>query len=160
MASPPPTSILDRAFTIVLQSILDRGYAATHVELAKAMGLGIEEGRQLYRELVNGGYHSSWLEEGTDYIVSFAPFNNLPTPYRVSVAGQQRWFGQCGFEALAIRWVFPGKLIRVDAPCLDCGESIALEFRDEDLLLEDPPGLVGYTGAVIGDPRVEGHSWR
>jgi hypothetical protein len=48
----------------------------------------------------------------------------------------------------------------VDAPCLDCGESIALEFRDEDLLLEDPPGLVGYTGAVIGDPRVEGHSWR
>jgi hypothetical protein len=154
------TEPLDKAFTIVLQSFIERGYAATHVEVAKAMGLGVEEGRQLYRELVNGGYHSSWLEDGTDYIVSFAPFNNLPTPYVITIDGEQRWFGQCGFEALAVRWLFPGNLIRVDAPCLDCGEPMALEFRDDDLLLEDPPGLVGYTGAQLGDPRVEGHSWR
>jgi hypothetical protein len=90
----PELALLDRAYTIVMQSFLERGYAASHVELAAAMGLPVEEGRQLYRELVNGQYHSSWLEEGTDYIVSFAPFNNLPTYYRVSVDGEQKWFAQ------------------------------------------------------------------
>ncbi len=152
--------LLDRAFGIVMQSFIEKGYAASHVEVAHALGLPIEEGRQLYRELVNGGYHSSWLEDGTDYVVSFAPFNNLPTHYRITVDGEHKWFGQCGFEALAIRWLFPGKLVRVDAPCLDCGEPIALEFRDEDLLLQDPPGMVGYTAAPVGDLRPEGHSWR
>ena len=29
-----------------------------------------------------------------DYIVSFAPFNNLPTQYRITIEGQQKWFGQ------------------------------------------------------------------
>ena len=152
--------LLDKAYGIMMQAFMERGYAATHVEVASAMGLSVEDGRQLYRELVNGGYHSAWLEEGTDYVVSFAPFNNLPTQYRITVDGEQKWFGQCGFEALAIRWLFPGKLVRVDAPCLDCGEPMALEFRDEEMLLEDPPGLVGYTGAQLGDPRPEGHSWR
>jgi Alkylmercury lyase len=152
--------LLDKAYAVVMNSLMDRGYAASHVEVALALGLPVEEARQLYRELVNGGYHSAWLEDGTDYVVSFAPFNNLPTQYRVSVDGEQKWFAQCGFEALAIRWLFPGKLVRVDAPCLDCGQPMALEFRDEDLLLEDPPGMVGYTGAQLGDRRVEGHSWR
>jgi hypothetical protein len=152
--------LLDRAFTIVTQSFIERGHAATHVEVATALGLSMEEGRQLYRELVNGQYHSAWLEEGTDYIVSFAPFNNLPTHYRVTIDGQQKWFGQCGFEALAIRWLFPGKLVRVDTPCLDCGEPMALEFRDQNVLLVDPPEMVGYTGAPLGDLRPEGHSWR
>jgi len=152
--------LLDKAYGIVMKSFMERGYAATHVEVASAMGLSVEDGRQLYRELVNGGYHSAWLEEGTDYVVSFAPFNNLPTQYRITVDGEQKWCGQCGFEALAFRWLFPGKLVRVDAPCLDCGEPMALEFRDEEMLLEDPPGLVGYTGAQLGDPRPEGHSWR
>ena len=152
--------LLDRAYGVMMQSFLERGYAATHIEVAHALGQPVEEARQLYRELVNGGYTSAWLEEGTDHVVSFAPFNNLPTQYRITVDGQQKWFAQCGFEALAIRWVFPGKRLRVDAPCLDCGEPMALEFRDEEVLLEDPPGLVGFTGALIGDPRPEGHSWR
>ncbi len=86
--------VLDKAFDVVMKSFLERGYAASHIEVATAMGLSMEDGRQLYRELVNGGYHSSWLEEGTEYVVSFAPFNNLPTHYRISVDGQQKWFGQ------------------------------------------------------------------
>ena len=36
----------------------------------------------------------AWLHPDTDYIVSFAPFHNLPTQYRISVDGQQKWFAQ------------------------------------------------------------------
>jgi hypothetical protein len=74
-----------------------------------------------------------WLHRGTDYIASFPPFNNQPTQYRVSVDGDQRWFAQCGFEALACRWLFEGRLVRVDAPCLLMGAAMWLEMRDEDI---------------------------
>jgi hypothetical protein len=36
----------------------------------------------------------AWLHPQTDYLVSFAPFHSLPTQYRISVDGQQRWFAQ------------------------------------------------------------------
>ena len=35
-----------------------------------------------------------WLYPETDLICSIAPFSNLPTPYRISVDGVQKWFGQ------------------------------------------------------------------
>ena len=37
-------------------------------------------------------YPISWLHPDTDYIASFPPLNNLPTQYRVTVRGAQRWF--------------------------------------------------------------------
>ncbi len=36
----------------------------------------------------------SWLFPDTDQIASFAPLNNLPTQYRISVEGEQKWFAQ------------------------------------------------------------------
>ena len=36
----------------------------------------------------------AWLYDDTDYIASFAPFNNVPTQYRITVDGVQKWFGQ------------------------------------------------------------------
>jgi hypothetical protein len=55
----------------------------------------------------------TWLAQNTDYIASFAPFSSIPTQYLVTVDGQQRWYAQCGFESLAISWLFPGKEIRI-----------------------------------------------
>ena len=49
-----------------------------------------------------------------------------------------------------MRWLFPGSLIRIDAPCLDCGEPMAVELRDEKLLSVEPSTLVGYTSAEVG----------
>ena len=37
---------------------------------------------------------AGWLYPRTDHIVSFAPFNNLPTHYRITIDGRQKWFGQ------------------------------------------------------------------
>jgi len=53
----------------------------------------MEEGRKVLRELFAAGI-PGWLFPETDYITSFAPFNNLPTQYRITIEGQQKWFGQ------------------------------------------------------------------
>ncbi len=47
-------------------------------------------------------------------------------------------------EVLAVRWLFPGKEIRVETVCLDCGEPITVRMRDEEILEIDPPSSVGY----------------
>ncbi len=49
-----------------------------------------------------------------------------------------------------MRWLFPGKTIRVEAPCLDCGQSMVIEMKDEEILLVDPGTIVGYTSAEVG----------
>jgi hypothetical protein len=49
-----------------------------------------------------------------------------------------------------VRWLFPGETIRIEAPCLDCGEPMAVEMRDEEILLVDPDTMVGYTSAEVG----------
>jgi hypothetical protein len=35
-----------------------------------------------------------WLVPGTDIIGSFAPFNNVPTHYKITVNGESKWWGQ------------------------------------------------------------------
>ena len=34
--------------------------------------------------------------------------------------------------------------------CLDCGEPMAIEMRDEEILVVEPDTLVGYTSAEVG----------
>ena len=38
----------------------------------------------------------------------------------------------------------------MDAPCLDCGEPMAIVMRDEEVLTVEPEMLVGYSIAPIG----------
>lgn len=85
---------LDQAFHFIMRRFVETGQAPHYIELAEALGLGVEEGRALFHEVVEGGYNSAWLYPETDYITSFAPFHNLPTQYRVTVEGEQRWFAQ------------------------------------------------------------------
>jgi len=49
-----------------------------------------------------------------------------------------------------VRWLFPGSTVRVEAPCLDCGEPMVVETRDDELLLVEPDTLVGYTSEEVG----------
>jgi hypothetical protein len=43
-----------------------------------------------------------------------------------------------------VRWLFPGKEIRIEARCLDCGESIMVRTKDEELLEAKPENIVGH----------------
>ncbi len=85
--------VLDRAFHLIMSRLVETGRAPHYTELATELGLPMEEGRRVLHDLIDTGY-PAWVHPGTDYIVSFAPFNNLPTQYRISVDGQQKWFAQ------------------------------------------------------------------
>jgi hypothetical protein len=140
---------LDRVFAAVMTEVVRTGRAPHYTDLARDLGLGIEDARQAVHDVMAAGY-PGWMHPQTDLIASWPPFNILPTQYRITVDGRSLWTAQCGFESLAVRWMFPGRVIRVDAPCLDCGEPISLEMRDEQLLSTDPDGIVGYAWGSVG----------
>ena len=85
--------ILDRTFHFIIKRMVQSGQAPHYTEIASELKVSMEEGRKILRELFAAGV-PGWLFPGTDYITSFAPFNHLPTQYRITVEGQQRWFGQ------------------------------------------------------------------
>jgi hypothetical protein len=84
---------LDKAFHQIMRSFIESGRAPHYAELAAACGVSVEEGRQLFHDLEATGY-SFFLHPETDQIVSVAPFNNLPTQYRITIDGEQKWFAQ------------------------------------------------------------------
>ena len=86
--------LLDRAFYAIMQRFIKTGQGPHFTELAAEMCLQAEEGRQLISELVSTPGVPGWLHPETDLLVSFPPFNNLPTQYRISVDGEQKWFAQ------------------------------------------------------------------
>ena len=84
---------LDKTFQIIMKQMVETGQAPHYTELAQTLGLSMEEGRKALHELFESGI-PGWLFPNTSLIVSFAPFNNLPTQYRITIDGQQKWFGQ------------------------------------------------------------------
>src|SRR5258708_23946799 len=139
MADAPPMA---RMFPRSMRGLVGTGTAPHYAELGRALGMPVADGRRLLHDVMRA-YPIGWLHPETDYIASFPPLNNLPTQYRVTVRGEQKWFAQCGFEATSVTWLFPGATVRIDAPCLDCGESIRVEMRDGRLVTVHPPGIVG-----------------
>jgi len=84
---------LDKTFHIIMQRMVETGQAPHYTELARELGISMEEGRTLLHELFSIRI-PGWLFPHTDFIASFAPFNNLPTQFRITIDGQQKWFGQ------------------------------------------------------------------
>ena len=108
--------MLERLHQRVLREFVARGQAPTYLDLARAEGLAPEEARQALRDLlvaVPGG----WQHPGTDLIVAYPPFNNLPTWHRVTVEGEQKWTAQSGLDALVVTYLFPDKDVEIDSLC-------------------------------------------
>ncbi|HYE91639.1 MAG TPA: organomercurial lyase [Terriglobales bacterium] len=148
----PDAALLDRAFTRIMRGLIDTGTAPHYAELARPLGLSVEASRTLLHELLQA-YPIGWLHPETDYIASFPPLNSLPTQYRITVRGEQKWFAQCGFEATSVTWLFPGETVRIEAPCLDCGDPVTVEMRDGRILWADPAGVVGHLNYGFGASR-------
>ncbi len=140
-------ALLDRAYATVLRQVITEKTAPHYTELAALLDVSINDAKELTHELV--GMTPGWTHPGTDYLASFPPFNLQPTQYRVSIDGESGWYAQCGFEALAIRWLVPGKEVLVEAPCLCCGEPIVVTMQDDELTY-DPGEIVGYTNSEVG----------
>jgi hypothetical protein len=136
-------SSLDQTYHVILSWWTERGHAPHFTDVARSLGLAPEDGRRRLHDVIDTGL-PNWLFPGTDLIASFAPFHALPTPYRVSVDGRPGWYAQCGFEALAVSFLFPGRTTIVDGSCLDCGDPLQMTVRDGVIASEEPRGLVGY----------------
>jgi len=86
--------LLDKAYNVIIKRMMKTGQAPHYTEIAAELGIPVENGREVLHALVSLGIPGIWLFPDTDYIGSFAPFGNLPTQYRITVDGKQKWFGQ------------------------------------------------------------------
>ena len=86
--------MLGRVYGIALMRFVATGQAPHYTEIAQEAGVPVEEGRKALHDLIDAGIPAMWLYPETDLICSIAPFSNLPTQYRISVDGVQKWFGQ------------------------------------------------------------------
>jgi hypothetical protein len=125
-------TMTDRMWNRITRTLVDTGRPPHYAELAYPIG---------------------WVHPDTDYIASFPPLNGLPTQYRITVRGEQKWFAQCGFEATSATWLFPGERVRIDVACLDCGEPLTVEMLDGRLTWVDPPTVTGHLNYGFGPSR-------
>ncbi len=148
---------LDRAHHATMLRVVTSAAAPHYTELARVLDTSLDTARELTHELV--ATIPGWVHPDTDNVASFPPFNLMPTHYKVTIDGDEGWFAQCGLEALAVRWVVPGQAVRVDAPCLCCGEPIVVEMLDEQITTVEPLTTVGYSHSKVGGPA-EGRPFR
>ena len=148
-------SEVQRVYKAIQRYFIETGRAPHYTELADALGMPVEEARSLQREAIALGV-GAWFVAETDTIESFAPFYNVPSATAVSVDGEQKWFAQCGLEAMSMRFVFPGRDVRVESACLDCGESVVVRMKDEDILDVTPDTAVGHFNPPFNPERRAG----
>ena len=84
---------MDKIFQIIMKRMMETGQAPHFTEIAANLEVPVEEARAALHELFSPGF-PAWVFPNTDYICSFPPFSNLPTQYRISIDGEQKWFGQ------------------------------------------------------------------
>ena len=87
-------NLFDRTYNFIMIRMVETGQAPHYTEIATELGVPVEEGRKALHDLFSQRMTAAWLFPDTDFITSFAPFNNLPTQYRITINGQQKWFAQ------------------------------------------------------------------
>ncbi len=85
--------MLDKTHHIIMKQMVETGQAPHYTEIAAELKVTPEEGRKALHDLIGVGI-PGWLFPNTDFIASFAPFNNLPTQFRITIEGKQKWFAQ------------------------------------------------------------------
>ena len=141
-----------RLYHEVMMGYIRRGVAPHYVEVAQALGWEPARARTVLHEVAALGL-PLWLHPGTDLVASFAPFSSLPTLYRISIDATARGYAQCGLEALAVSWLFPGRQIRIDSLCPDCGEPLSMDMRDGGILALEPRTTVAHINLPVSKWR-------
>jgi hypothetical protein len=90
----PDTRRLNQVYHFIMETFVEQGHAPHYTDIAGAFSVSPDEGKKLLHELMDNTKLPIWLYPDTDLIASFAPFHNLPTPYRITVDGEQKWFAQ------------------------------------------------------------------
>jgi hypothetical protein len=106
---------------------VELGRAPSAEEVAAGADLRSAKVEAAWRELHRA--HALVLHPATAEIRMANPFSAVPTAYRVKAAGRW-WYGNCAWDAVGICAALPGDG-RIETSCPDCGETIALEVRDQ-----------------------------
>ncbi len=85
--------MVQKAYTSIVEHFIKTGRAPHYTELAETLGLRPDEARDVQHKAAEASV-ACWFVQETDYIESWAPFSNVPTHYRVTVKGEQKWYGQ------------------------------------------------------------------
>ena len=83
--------LLARAYHTIMSGFVRDGRAPHYTELAVSLNLSPREALTVQRNLTDSGL-PIWTHPDTDHLAAASPFSNIPTPYRVSVDGQQKWY--------------------------------------------------------------------
>lgn len=90
----PTSGLLDKTYHFIMEQLIATGRAPDATRIADELGVSPEEGGKLLRKLFSPLGFPGWFQPKTDTIASFAPFNNIPSNYRLTIEGEQKWFGQ------------------------------------------------------------------
>ena len=110
--------------------VVANSWPPTTSETAEAFGLPELEIADAYRRLHDA--HALVLFPDTTEVWMANPFCFAPTPHRVTAAGRV-WTGTCAWDALGIPAAFHGDG-RVASACACCGDAIALDVSDGELV--------------------------
>ena len=141
-----------RLYHEVMAAYVRDGAAPHYVEIGRRLSWKPDRAREVLHQVVGMGL-PIWLHPGTDLIASFAPFSSLPTLYRIGIDGRPHAYAQCGLEALAVSWLFPGAEVGIESLCPDCGDEISLRMRDGGLLELAPEAVVAHINVPVGKWR-------
>lgn len=134
-------NLRNQTYNAVTRSFVESGQAPHYTELAHELELLPTEALQAQREVADTSL-ACWFTPEADTLASWAPFSNIPNQHRVTIDGQQKWFGQCGAEVLATPLMFPGKEVWIESHCPQTGEVIRVRIRDSELVDLSPPTAV------------------
>ena len=84
---------IQKAYTTILEHVIETGRAPHHTELADFLGTTPDDAKELQAAAADAAA-GCWISPDTDYVQSWAPFSNIPTQYFVAVDGIQKWYGQ------------------------------------------------------------------
>jgi hypothetical protein len=130
-----------KAFNETTQGFVDTGHSPHYTELASALGVSPDEAREAQHEAVDHSL-SCWFAPETDSIASWAPFSNIPNHHRITIRGEQKWFGQCGVEVLLAPRMFPGEEATIETRCPTSGTPITVRIKGGEILDLGPPTAV------------------
>jgi hypothetical protein len=89
----PKSKHFTETFHIIIERMIATGQAPNYTEIAAQLGVSPFEGRKALRKLFSSIGFPGWLYPNTDDISSFAPFS-ISSNYRLTIEGEQKWFGQ------------------------------------------------------------------
>ena len=85
---------LNKTFNIIIERMIATGQAPKYTEISAELEISSLEGQKVLQKLFSIRGFPGWFFPNTDEIASFAPFNNSQNNYRLTIEGEQKWFGQ------------------------------------------------------------------